>query len=58
MPQPVLAFVRVTYRCSGLRLRPPVYNLITREAAEDTELDGVSIPKGTGAPCSCLHSLR
>eukprot|EP00441_Pelagodinium_beii_P033847 CAMPEP_0197639630 /NCGR_PEP_ID=MMETSP1338-20131121/14195_1 /TAXON_ID=43686 ORGANISM="Pelagodinium beii, Strain RCC1491" /NCGR_SAMPLE_ID=MMETSP1338 /ASSEMBLY_ACC=CAM_ASM_000754 /LENGTH=449 /DNA_ID=CAMNT_0043212383 /DNA_START=55 /DNA_END=1400 /DNA_ORIENTATION=- len=32
----------------GLRLRPPVYNLITRETAHDTELDGVSIPKGTG----------
>eukprot|EP00928_Gymnodinium_smaydae_P086775 TRINITY_DN71205_c0_g1_i1.p1 TRINITY_DN71205_c0_g1~~TRINITY_DN71205_c0_g1_i1.p1 ORF type:complete len:482 (+),score=58.65 TRINITY_DN71205_c0_g1_i1:44-1447(+) len=32
----------------GLRLRPPVYNLITRQAARGTELDGVSIPKGTG----------
>lgn len=33
---------------SGLRLRPPVYNLISREAAVDTELDGVAVPKGTG----------
>lgn len=32
----------------GLRLRPPVYNLISREAAVDTELDGVAVPKGTG----------
>ena len=32
----------------GLRLRPPVYNLISREAAVDTELDGYLIPKGTG----------
>ncbi|CAK9106518.1 Cytochrome P450 4c21 (CYPIVC21) [Durusdinium trenchii] len=32
----------------SLRLRPPVYNLITREASVDTELDGVSVPKGTG----------
>ena len=32
----------------GLRLRPPVYNLISREAAVDTELDGIAIPKGTG----------
>eukprot|EP00434_Breviolum_minutum_P033692 symbB.v1.2.029813.t1/scaffold3301.1/size59484/6 len=31
-----------------LRLRPPVYNLISREAAVDTELDGVAVPKGTG----------
>jgi len=31
----------------GLRLRPPVYNLLTREAAHDTELDGVMLPKGT-----------
>lgn len=32
----------------GLRLRPPVYHLLTREATDDTELDGVLIPKGTG----------
>ncbi|CAL1142347.1 unnamed protein product [Cladocopium goreaui] len=32
----------------SLRLRPPVYNLISREAAVDTELDGYAIPKGTG----------
>jgi len=32
----------------SLRLRPPVYNLITRDAAHDTELDGVTLPKGTG----------
>lgn len=31
----------------GLRLRPPVYNLLTRETAYDTELDGVALPKGT-----------
>jgi len=32
----------------GLRLRPPVYNLFTREVKKDTELDGVAIPAGTG----------
>ncbi|CAJ1329030.1 unnamed protein product [Effrenium voratum] len=32
----------------SLRLRPPIYNLLTRDAAHDTELDGVALPKGTG----------
>jgi len=32
----------------GLRVRPPVFNLYTRQAAHDTELDGVFVPKGTG----------
>jgi len=31
----------------NLRLRPPVYNLPTRLCAEDTELDGFFLPKGT-----------
>lgn len=32
----------------GLRLRPPVYNIFTREVTKDTELDGVALPAGTG----------
>ena len=32
----------------GLRVRPPIFNLYTRQAAQDTELDGVLVPKGTG----------
>ncbi|CAE7460748.1 CYP97B3 [Symbiodinium sp. CCMP2592] len=31
----------------GLRIRPPLFNLYTRQAAHDTELDGVFIPGGT-----------
>jgi len=31
----------------SLRLHPPVYNLMTRQAAQETELDGYLLPKNT-----------
>ncbi|KAI8144465.1 cytochrome P450 [Fennellomyces sp. T-0311] len=40
-----------------LRINPPIATIVGRRAAEDTDLSGVFIPKGTRVTC-CIYELQ